>query len=423
MNDIIMLQNSNVSFGVNAEKIYQPQKYNLHLIVNQFCFNILKSKNQEKYFKNIVVTDHFEFENILSLITNFIQGRDKFDVITNSEETIPICGKMRLHLGIDSEDYSRFYDKHIMKVKLVNKSFINIPRYHIFDSTKYLANPEMYLKSLIDDMSFPLFTKPVQLYSSINLKKIHNINELSSWAKTVDGNELYEIDEFIEGTMYHCDSYIKNRKVLFTFVSQNSRPCYDFTVGKIKGTIVLPTSHPDSILFMDIAARTLHALGIPKAGVTHLEIIKTKDNQIYFIEIAHRSPGCLIPRMYKEHAGIDTITSHLLLQIDSDYYPIPKPSKYAAWACYPKIPGRVYDLMQPPSLKSNWDIEWNVRVGDLIKTYSQFGRDYTGAIFLTNKNFDTLFNEFDIINDINLCQINPLDYFQHQICMRKNRQD
>src|SRR5262249_37317613 len=149
-------------------------------------------------------------------------------------------------------------------------------------------------------------------------------------------------------------------------------------------------------------------IGIPKAGVSHLEVIKTKENEIYFIEIAHRSPGCLIPRMYKEHAGIDTITSHFLLQIDPDHIPTPEIHTYSAWACYPKIPGTVYDLISPPQLESYYNIEWHTKIGDIIKTYSQFGRDYTGTIFMTNENFEKLNEEFRIINEINLCQIVPV---------------
>ena len=58
---------------------------------------------------------------------------------------------------------------------------------------------------------------------------------------------------------------------------------------------------------------------MPRAGVTHLEVILTKDNKPYFLEIAHRSPGVLIPAMYKKFLNVATIEPHILLQIDDSY--------------------------------------------------------------------------------------------------------
>jgi hypothetical protein len=50
-------------------------------------------------------------------------------------------------------------------------------------------------------------------------------------------------------------------------------------------------------------------------------------------------------------------------------------------------------------------LEWNVNIGDEIKSYSQFGRDYTGTIFITNPSFETLYDEFQVMNENNLCEI------------------
>jgi len=408
MKTIVILQNSYISFGLDASKIFQSDKYKIYLIINEFGFNIVKSRQQNQYYEKILVTNDFSYENILSLINTCKENSTDFDIVTNSEETMPVCGQLRVKFGLDNEDYSRFYDKHVMKTKLINAQFIAIPKYKLFNPNNYHSQRETYLKSLIENMDFPLFVKPIQSYSSINAKKIHNYTELKLWAEAINTHDYYEIDEFIDGTMYHCDSYIKDHKILFTFVSQNSRPCYDFTIGNIKGTIVLPADHPNAVMLSTVTAKTLQQLGMPKSGVTHLELFKTTDNKIYFVEIAHRSPGCLIPKMYQAHADIDTISAHFLLQIDPDYYPVPTPVIFAAWTCYPKIPGDVIALKKPPNnLQSQYEVEWHVRVGDKIKTYSQFGRDYTGTLFMTHPNFPQLYAEFQIINNLNLCEIAP----------------
>ncbi len=406
MKKVIILQNSDLSFGLDASKLVNTKKYQLYLFINKFSFDILTQQNQEKYYTEIFITDDFSFHNISTKITSLLQGYNDFNVVTNSEETMPICGEIRQFFGLDSEDYSRFYDKHIMKKRLSKLDHINLPKYELFDHIKFTSRGELYLKNLISKMSFPLFIKPTCMYGALQTAKINSYEELRQWAESVKVDTQYEIDEFIDGTMYHCDSYIKNGKVLFTFVSQNSRPCYDFTIGKMKGTIVLPKEHPDSILLSNIAEKTLNALGIPKGGVTHLEVIKTKENKIYFIEMAHRSPGCLIPKMYSVHAGVDTISSHILLQIDPNFSPKPNRKIFSAWACYPKIPGIVAQLDTLPNhIKSKYEINWNIKVGDVIKTYSLMGRDYTGTIFMTNHLFEELYQEFMEINNLNLCEI------------------
>ncbi len=406
MKKIFILQNSNVSFELDAELIYQPSKYDLHLIVNEFGFNAVCARNQNKFYKEIIITDNFSVENIVNYISQFIEDNSKINIITNSEETMPVCGKVRVIMGLDKNDYSRFYDKDVMKQVLADSTSINIPKYKIFDSARYQNEGPDYIENLLVDMSYPLFIKPVALYSSINLTKIHNKDELITWANNNHADALYEIDQFIDGTMYHCDSFIKNGNVLFTFVSQNSRPCYNFTVGEMKGTIVLPAQHPDAILLSDITEKTLKDMGIPDGGVTHMEVIKTSDNKIYFIEIAHRSPGCLIPKMYLTHAGINTIASHYLLQIDPDYNPKPERSIYAAWACYPKKPGTIVSLKKPSSLlTSTVEIEWKFDIGSTIQTYSQFGRDYIGTAFLTNEDFNLLYKDFFATNNDDLCEI------------------
>lgn len=406
MKKIFILQNSNVSFELDAELIYQPSKYDLYLIVNRFGYNAVSARNQNNFYTEIIITEDFSVDNITQRINQHIKDGSPFNIITNSEETMPVCGKIRVMMGLDENDYSRFYDKDAMKQSLANCKAIKIPKYKLFDSIRYQEEGERYLEDILIDMCYPLFIKPVALYSSINLTKVYNKGELTAWAANNNTDALYEIDQFIDGTMYHCDSYIKNGNILFTFVSQNSRPCYNFTVGEMKGTIVLPANHPDAKILSDITERVLNEMVIPDGGVTHMEVIKTTDNQVYFIEIAHRSPGCLIPKMHQTHSGINTVASHYLLQIDPDYNPMPNISTYAAWACYPKIPGIIKSLKNPSmEITSSIEIEWKFGVGDIIQTYSQYGRDYTGTIFIVNDNFDELFRDFISINNDNLCQI------------------
>lgn len=406
MKKVFILLNSTILFDLQAKDIAQPEKYELYLITNSFGADIVNRNHQTSYLKEMIITDDFSFDAILQHIQSRIDTKNDVMVITNSEQTVSVCGKIRVALNIDTQDYQRFCDKTIMKHLLKNCQQLLTPRYTIVNAEQYRQQGLTYLNNLTAHMRFPLFIKPTNMCSAMNLTKISTNAALHKWAQSMDPDICYEIDEFIEGTMYHCDSYIQNGQILFSFVSENSRPCYDFTVGQMKGTIVLPNDHPDALAITPIAEEVLHTLGIPKAGVTHLELTKTSEGQFYFIEIAHRAPGCLIPKMYAAHANVDTSSAHFLLQIDPDYRLQPNVSTYAAWACFPKKPGTVCELKEPPdNITCDYHIEWHTHLGEQFSEYSQFGRDYTGTIFMTDDNFPNLYRDFHQINNNNLCCI------------------
>ncbi len=407
MRNVILIDNSILGqFELDISKLYQPHKYQLHLITNSKIITKIKTNNHLQYFNKTATLCDFSEKNICKTILNDFNMPFSDNIITSSEETIPLCGRIRKEFDIDSYDYARFYNKHAMKIALKKSTTIKIPQYVVFDPKQHQANPSTYLTNLVCQLSFPLFTKPIAQYSSLNLKKIHSMQELLKWANTIKQPLLYEIDEFVDGTMYHCDSFIKNGKALFTLVSQNSRPCYDFTCGKIKGTIALPPQHPDAIQLSQITEKILDELPCPQGGVTHLELFKTISGDIYFVEIAHRHPGCLIPKMYQTTAQLDILHAHLLLQIDPEFIPKPTYSTHAAWLCYPKIPGRITQLNSTPKhIQSQTELVWHTQKNTVITSYSQHGRDYLGTVFMQNPCWETLYKEFLLLNNINLCTI------------------
>ena len=405
MKKVFILQNSLVSFGLDVRKMHQPSKYELHLIINSFGEKIVKNQGHENYYKSITILQEFTLEAVVKIINEKRSFADECNVVTNSEETMPICGEVRKYLNLDQQDYSRFFDKHVMKEKIKDNKDIFIPQYVIFDKKLYQEKGEKYLRPLVKNISIPFFVKPTCMYSSINIKKIDSYQDLCDWASYTPPG-IYEIDEYIDGTMYHVDSFIKDNRILFSFVCQNSNPCYDFTIGKMKGTISLPREDRKYIEINAVAEKVLYHLGSPRDGVTHMEVIQKNNGNIYFVEIAHRSPGCLIPKMHQTNFGIDTIASHFLLQIDPDYMPELQHKTYSAWACYPKIPGVIRKLHElPAGLSSECDVDWLFSVGEEIKTYSTFGRDYIGTLFMKNKNFEKLYQEFIELNRLNLSVI------------------
>jgi len=397
MKNIYLIQNSTLSFDMDISKIYSPKKYSLFLIVNKFGLNKLKSRDQEFYFEKIWKTENFDF-NFLKEIISINQKKFcvSLQIVTNAEEAVIVCGRLRVFFNIDTINYDRFINKITMK-EILDKHELLTPKYILFDKVEYKKNSSGYLTMITKMLFFPLIAKPINSMSCIGVKKINSIKELATWCdKVIFNDDTFEIEAYIDGKVYNCDSYIKDRKIVFTQVSECSSSCYDFICGFNKGTIALPHNSPVYKLLAEYTKKIHHAILIPQGGVTHLEVILTKDNKIYFIEIGHRSPGILIPAMYRRFLNIDTIESHILLQIDDEYNLNISYGSFCAWIAFPTKIG-ILKTKHIPEVQSQYELEWSYQIGDVLPNVV-CGRDYAGRVLIWNDDYQQLKKDFDYLN-------------------------
>lgn len=402
MKNIYVVQNSELSFDMDISQLYSPGQYRLFLFVNKFGESRLSQRKQESLFEKIWVTDRFDFESLKSSIEeNQKNNISECLIVTNAEESVSVCGQLRKYFKQESQDSDRFVHKVLMK-ELIKKSDLLYPNYIVFNPEKHIENASYYFDVISKDFKFPLIAKPIDSFNCQNVEKIENFSQLKMWVDCVKKGS-YEIDEFIDGKVYNCDSYIKNNEIIFTQVSETSNSCYDFMCGKTKGTIALPHNDP-IFLFLSNYTRQVHAaLGYPKAGVTHLEVILTSDNTLYFLEIAHRSPGILIPAMYKKFLNVGTIEPHVLLQIDSNYVPPIKQGPFCAWIAFPRVKGQLIKKYVP-NINSEHYLEWVYEVGDQMDSVAK-GRDYAGRMLLWNNDYDQLKKDFYYLNSFHFFDI------------------
>ena len=384
--------------------LYSPEKYSLLLITNSFSRNKLHGRNQESYFDKIWETEDFSFDNLKEIISHHqSKSNIPLNIVTNAEEAVIVCGNLRVFFNNDNLNYDRFNNKIVMKELLDKRGFLT-PKHVVFDKPSYCENHNEYLTKITESLSFPLIAKPIDSWGCIGIRKLESIDQLDTWcSEAVNTDVTYEIDEYIEGKVYNCDSYIKNGNIIFTQVSECSNSCFDFICGLTKGTIALP--HDDSAYrsLSEYTIKAHDAIGIPSGGVTHLEIIVTKNQEIYFIEIGHRSPGILIPVMYKKFLNIHTIESHILLQINDDFNLDIKQGEYCAWIAFPKKIGKL-ESKYSPKIKSDYQLEWYSEIGDDMSAVKS-GRDYAGRVFLWNEEYKQLRDDFYYLNSFHFFDV------------------
>lgn len=392
-----------IPFSLDLEKIYNPKKYKLYLIVHPYCLS--NDENYKKYFEKVIITRNFSFKYILTLIEGlYLKGR--VDFFSPVEYTINLCGKLKKHFGLIDKGYSRFVNKHVMKQAL-NGSGINYPPYIIFDKKIYKEKSHKYIDSILKKLNFPLFAKPLHEAGCIGTTKLINRKELENWSDKIINSRLnYEVDEFIDGRLFHCDSFIKSSKVIFTQVSECSRPCFDFIEGKTKGSIVLRDDDQEAKELKKMAEDALYAMGTPQNGVTHLEIFKNNEGALFFLEVGYRHPGCLIPAMYKKFLNVDIAEENFLLQMDMYHVTQPKIGVFSAWVAFPVRRGKMKTANQP-IINSDFDLKWYVQAGDLMDR-PKIGRNYAGTILLWNTNYEELKKDFEYLNQFEAFEVEPV---------------
>lgn len=404
MKKIFILQNSNIPYDMHIAALYNPKKYKLYFVLDDLNFLAMKDKGDERYFEDVIRMNVFDIENVLARIKNLIASLDdEMDFVTEAEECVVLCGELRKYFGISEKNYERFINKILMK-RLLYRQDIMLPEHILFDKFIFNKNKASYLDSILKKISFPILVKPVDQASCIGVEKIESVDSLKSWCEyAVSSSFEFELDEFIDGELYHCDSFIKDKKILYTQVSRCSRPCFDFMEGKSKGSIVLQPTDNDFIHLTKWTESVLRALSPPDNGVTHLEVFKTNKGEFVFLEIAYRAAGILIPDMYKKYLNIDIITSHLMLQMDSTFNLSFNNGPYAAWMAFPTRQG-ILDQLNSPNIKSQHELKWYFEKGDLLAAPKK-GRDFIATIFLWNKDYSELENDFYYLNDFVLYTI------------------
>lgn len=209
------------------------------------------------------------------------------------ESIIEICKKENIKLivpTIDTELEIMSKNKNIIesqtgaKVLISDESVINVCRNKIntqaFFDENNLGAPKIVNEECIKNKNykFPLIIKPLDGSSSINVFKLYSEKELNFFKEYVK-NPI--IQELIEGTEFTVDVFCDFNSKPITIVPRQRIATRSGEISK--GKIV-----KDRIIIEDV--KKLLAILKPIGHIT-IQCIKTKDDQIKYIEINPRFGG------------------------------------------------------------------------------------------------------------------------------------
>ena len=163
------------------------------------------------------------------------------------------------------------------------------------------------LRDYMQRVNPPWLLKPRSQASGIGMKKIEEASQLWPWLDQLgDQQSFYLLEQFIPGDVYHVDSIVSERKVVFAEAHAYGKPPFEVAHhGGVFTTRTLPRTGPEAKSLLKLNREVIEGLGLIR-GVTHAEFLRAHDGgKFYFIEIAARVGGAYISDVIEAATGIN----------------------------------------------------------------------------------------------------------------------
>jgi len=161
--------------------------------------------------------------------------------------------------------------------------------------------------SFVNHVAGPWVLKPRSEASAIGIKLIDAPGALWPILDSLgDQQSSFLLENFIPGDVYHVDSVVSEREVVFSSVSRYGQPPMAVAQkGGIFTTYLLPGESDEAAALRDLNRELIDALGLVR-GVSHAEFIRAgSDGHFYFLECAARVGGAYISEMVEIATGIN----------------------------------------------------------------------------------------------------------------------
>ncbi len=320
----------------------------------------------KREYDPVSLTYSLRVDDCIKALHPHIDQNQNVRVFCNQESDLIVAENIRLHFQLYSHitgSFDRFRNKDLMKTIVKNKG-LRVPNFITFDKS-CLPKYHVIQKKLGETS----IAKPLSSVGSRAISKIENEQDYEAFIRDNYAMlEHFEIEEFIDGTLYQYDFAIRNGDILYSTVSQYSCPLallqkgYTFASIKVKN----PSWEYNTIsTFGRKCAQALSA----NNGCFHMEVfISANQSEIVFLEIAARSPGVLTVPAYVNWDGFNMYDAELMIQANLSSMP-ETPSNWVSSPSFlviiPKMDGVVKEIRQPTTL-GLFDIDWKIKPDDKI---------------------------------------------------------
>ncbi|MEB3300038.1 MAG: ATP-grasp domain-containing protein [Candidatus Sericytochromatia bacterium] len=273
----------------------------------------------------IAVPDIFD-EKVVRNVIAYISQRRKIDrIVPMGDFDVEIACMLREHMrvpGMGETTMRYFRDKLAMRMK-TREDGIPVP-----DFVHVLNHDEVY--QYMQRVPAPWVIKPRQEAASMGIEVLRD--DQAVWKKIMDLGDKqshYLLEKYTPGDVYHVDSVVSEREVVFASVSRYGTPMLDLNKsGGVFTTRTIDRESADHEALVELNKKVVASLGLVR-GVTHIEYIKGReDGNFYFLEAGARVGAAKIPDvawyatdvcLWFEWAKIETQSTYVLPKVSNGY--------------------------------------------------------------------------------------------------------
>lgn len=270
-----------------------------------------------------LIPEDLSLQHLIYTVSYMARSRPIDRIVALDEFDMENVSALREHLripgmGLTSVRY--FRDKLSMRAR-AREAGILVPEFvHILT---YDA-----IREFMARIPAPWLLKPRSQASGIGMKKIYQPDDLWPWLDQLgDQQSFYLLEQFVPGIVYHVDSVVSDREVLFAEAHAYGAPPLEVShQGGVFTTRTLPRDAVETKKLLDVNREVIAGLGYLR-GVTHAEFLKAHaDGKFYFIEIAARVGGAYISEVIEAATGINLWREWARLEVGAGKQPYQLPA-------------------------------------------------------------------------------------------------
>ncbi len=163
------------------------------------------------------------------------------------------------------------------------------------------------LHAFTQQVPAPWVLKPRSAASAVGIKKIREAAQLWQLVEELgDEQSFYLLERFVPGDIYHVDSIVYDRQVLFARVHRYADPPMAVAhEGGVFATHSIEYGTDEEQALQHINREVIRAMGLLH-GVSHTEFIQAhEDGRLYFLETSARVGGANIAEMLEASSGLN----------------------------------------------------------------------------------------------------------------------
>ena len=234
---------------------------------------------------------------------SYIARTEKLDrIVALDDFDVESAAALREHLrvpGMGDTTARYFRDKLAMRVKARDHN-IRVPEFvHVLNHDR--------LREYTARVPAPWMLKPRGEASAVGIKKVNDEGELwRALDELGDRQSFYLLEKYVPGDVYHVDSIVSDREVLFVAVSKYGVPPMDVAhYGGVSLTRTVSRESSEAQALEALNRELIQTLGLVR-GVTHTEFIRGRDDgRFYFLETAARVGGANIAEVVEAATGVN----------------------------------------------------------------------------------------------------------------------